>query len=240
MDAFGPKVGDYIVEEELGRGASSILLRARHDVLDEVVALKVLRESRYIESLRREAKILHKIKHPSIIKLQAVSLQTDPAFLALELVKGQSLQERLEGGNLLEVDEALRIALAVLSALEELHSLHLVHGDIKPANILLGEDKSVKLIDFGFSYNIAEDDQLELSADLAEFQTKKRWGTFAYAAPELIKGEDLDGRTDLYSLGVVIFEMLTGQRPEPGDKPSDLRSELPAFLDELFIQCYCR
>ncbi|MDF1667951.1 MAG: serine/threonine-protein kinase, partial [Planctomycetota bacterium] len=238
MQAIGSKVGDYKLLELLGEGAKSEVFRAKHEVLEEIVALKILRDKDQVERLVHEAKILNKLNHSSIISLKAVSLRSDPPFVAMELIEGQSLRALLQQNGPLDLETGINITRSILSALEYAHNLGIVHGDLKPENILIDHSQKPYLVDFGFAA-IHSESALNISDSMTE-NTLSYGGTLGYAAPEQLKGEDLDGRADLYSLGVVIFEMLTGQRPEPGDKPSDLRSELPAFLDELFIQCYCR
>lgn len=239
VKTLGQKVGDYILEKELGSGGFSTVYGARHEILDERVALKIFHDSDAIENLLREAKALYKLNHPHIVKLKTVSLNTSPPFVAMQWIEGQSLRELLKTQGSMPWAQVIGSIKGLFRALAHAHKQGLVHGDIKPENILIEASGKAYLTDFGLASSIAgQQDSLKLSEDLQDAQS--RHGTFDYASPEQLKGEKPDARSDLYSMGLVLFEMISGQRPQPGDRPSHFDEDLPAAFDDLFARCFCR
>ncbi|MDB4943191.1 MAG: Serine/threonine-protein kinase PknB [Labilithrix sp.] len=230
------RFGNYRVVEALGSGALATIYKAVQEPLGRVVALKALKTqisptSSFGEQLDREAKILKDLAHPNVVLLLDVA--RTPAgrpFLVLELVEGPSVQQLLDKPGAsdrtprrrpLAVESALAIAIGVCQALEHVHERGVVHRDVKPSNILVGQGGVVKLIDFGIAQRArvttASDafgaEGVTPSGRLAPEVVKDAFGTPAYMSPEQILGDFVDGRSDLFSLGVVLYQMLSGTRP---------------------------
>jgi serine/threonine protein kinase len=207
-DSLG-RLGHYEVLEVLGRGGFGIVYRAFDDVLQRVVAVKVLAPSMAVTSparkrFLREARSAARIQHENVVRIIEVVEQPLP-YLVMEFVRGETLQQRLDRTGPLEVPEVLRIGRQVAAGLEAAHATGLIHRDIKPSNILIGgPDGQVKITDFGLA-RAADDASLTRSGIVA--------GTPMYMAPEQARGETLDHRADLFSLGSVLYAMLTGRPP---------------------------
>ncbi len=202
--------GRYRVEGVLGRGGYAVVYRAVDQTTGERVALKVLRADRAsavaVRRLQREAESAGAVRHPNVVRVLDHGVAAEGAFLAMELVAGETLRERIARGAL-PVDEAVRVASGIGAALEALHEMGLVHRDLKPSNVLLGADGSVRVADLGLVTALDPED--ETRATRADGLV----GTLEYLSPEQALGQEVDGRSDLYSLGVVLFEMLAGQLP---------------------------
>jgi eukaryotic-like serine/threonine-protein kinase len=207
-------IGRYRILDEIGRGAMGRVYRAHDPHTDRTVALKVLdvEHGRTAEQAAqahirflREARAAGRLSHPGIVAVYDADLDTASGspFLAMELVTGRSLAEVLGERGLLPWSEAVAIAAAVAEALDHAHSRGVVHRDLKPANVLLADSGAVKVSDFGVAMLV--DDSSTLTGMLR--------GTPSYMAPEQIRGDAVDGRSDLYSLGAVLYEMLTGEAP---------------------------
>ncbi len=198
--------GRYAVRAVLGRGGYAVVYRADDTLTGKSVALKVLREDRLgrmaLKRLAREAETAKQFQHERLVKVLDSGVTGENAFLAMELIEGQTLRARREEGPL-ATNEAVDIARDVLEALKALHRAGVVHRDVKPSNILLDRDGRAKLADFGLVTRW-NDDQSKAT------QSHAIVGTVEYVSPEQALGDDLDGRSDLYSLGVVLFEMLSG------------------------------
>ena len=212
----GGRVGRYRLIERLGSGAGGRLFRATDEHLERAVALKVLRESQ-TEShqgrvrLEREARAAARLRHDHIVRIYDVSLQAgDTPHIVYELIEGESLHERLRRVNYLSPSQTARIARDVALALDAAHHVGLVHRDVKPSNILLEASTGrAKVTDFGLARFDENQTRLTLEGMIA--------GTPAYMSPEqVINSHEVDGRSDLYSLGVTMYEMLTGELPFRG------------------------
>jgi serine/threonine-protein kinase len=212
--------GKYRIEQLLGRGGMGAVYRARDVRLDRLVALKVVRaellgdpEAR--RRFRREAQIVARLQHPAIVAVYDFGTFADGgAYLVMELVRGEDLRRVLQREGRLEPQRALSILATVCGAIEAAHREGVLHRDLKPENILLpGSDVEAKVLDFGVAKVL--DDQHVAPADAATLLTAAGVivGTPAYMAPEQLRGEALDGRTDVFSLGVIAYEMLTGELP---------------------------
>ncbi len=225
----------YRLEGALGSGAVSTIYRAVHEATGREVVLKALKASipptsSFAAQLEREARILAEMSHPNVVLLidfKRAEHGTGRTFLVLERVDGFPLRELLRRKRALRVDVACSIACEVLSGLEHAHAHGVVHRDIKPENILLSKRGDVKIVDFG----IAQRDKLPsanepLAMDgRGEALRKESFGAPAYMSPEQVLGEHVDARSDLYSLGVVLYRMLSGLRPDAdaGAKAGDER-----------------
>lgn len=206
--------GRYLLRERIAVGGMARVWRATDNVLAREVAVKVLHEhlaadEGFRERFRREAVSAAKLTHPNIVGLYDTGRDGDHTFLVMELVEGSTLKDRLAEGPL-PVGQVARIGVQVARALAYAHTHGLVHRDVKPANILIADDGTVKVTDFG----IAKADQSE---DLTSTGTVL--GTAAYVSPEQIRGEPVDGAADQYGLGVVLYEALAGEQPFRADSP---------------------
>src|SRR5262245_17092289 len=213
--SFG-RLGHHDVLEILGRGAFGIVVRAFDDKLQRVVAIKVLAPHLAASSparkrFLREARTSGKVRHENVVQIHAVEEQPIP-YLVMEFIPGQTLQQRLDGNGPLEPAEVLRIGEQIARGLAAAHAQDLVHRDIKPGNILLesGPAPKVKITDFGLA-RAADDASLTQSGVIA--------GTPLYMAPEQAKGDTLDSRTDLFSLGSVLYAMTSGRPPFRASTP---------------------
>ncbi len=247
------RVGEYVLEERIGAGAFGQVWRARHHVWnDQIVAIKFPTEPQYLLSLQREGNALHGLVHPNIVKAVAFDPYADPAYLVMEYVPGNNLRAYVRDGQRMRPEDAVSALKQVLTGLAFAHQQGLVHRDVKPENILVHEAVStegfaapgkVKVTDFGLgrATQTAKAQSVAFSASLESPQARELAGTLDYMAPEQRAGDpQLDGRADLYACGVVLFEMLTGQRPAGTDVPSDLQPDLPRHLDEVFRRSYAR
>jgi eukaryotic-like serine/threonine-protein kinase len=245
--AIGSQLGPYRLENVLGAGGMGRVYRATDTRLPRFVALKVsrLEFSRHFE---REARLVAALNHPNICSLYDVG----PNYLVMELVAGPTLADRIKAGPL-SCREALRIARRVAEALEAAHEKGIRHGDLKPANIVLGESGLVKVLDFGLATLISEKPQAAgVSIRDSSTQRGAVAGTAAYVSPEQAEDQPVDARSDLFSFGVVLYEMLCGRRPFRGEntrdtldaiahaipeEPRRIRREIPRGLERVLLRC---
>ncbi len=209
--------GKYKIIGEIGRGGMGVVLKAEDTKLKRTVALKFLPPelSRYPEAEERfirEAQAAAALDHPNICTIYEAEEHEGQAYIAMAYVEGQSLRERIAKGPL-NTEEAIEIAAQVAEGLEEAHKKGIIHRDIKSANIMVTEKGQAKIMDFGLAKVIGE------SLITKEAKTM---GTVAYMSPEQAKGEAVDHRTDIWSFGVVMYEMLTGRLPFGGDRESSI------------------
>ena len=207
--APGERVGPYTVTSLLGEGGMGFVYQA--SVPDgDPVALKLIKSSladdeMFIRRFEREAKAAASVQHSHVVSVLDLGIDGDKRWMALELVRGGSLEDRLAREGSLPLEEAVRVGLEVSSALDALHGVGLVHRDVKPANILMGEDGRTQLTDFGLAK------QRDASVLTQAGQTV---GSMDYMAPEQIRGEtEVTGAADVYSLGCVLYECITGATP---------------------------
>ncbi len=209
----GHRLGPYRIVDFLGAGGMSVVYEAHDTRLERAVALKVLAPHLTASDGARarllvEARAASRIDHPNICTVFDIGDSGDgDVYIAMALYKGQTLEARLEHAGALPVAEALDVAAQIAEGLRAAHTAGILHRDIKPANVIVTRDGTVKLIDFG----IAKLADVQLTA------TGATLGTFSYMAPEQLRGETLDERADLWSLGVVLYEMLTGRRAFHGE-----------------------
>jgi serine/threonine protein kinase/Tfp pilus assembly protein PilF len=220
---IGQRISHYRIESEIGRGGMGVVYRALDERLGRAVALKVLAENRVgpEESRARvlaEARAAAALNHPGIITVYEVGEEGPLLFLVMELVAGTTLRTRLEKGPC-EPSEGARLVVQIAEALEAAHESGRAHGDIKPENVIVGPDGRVKLLDFGIARTIVErtvSRTMTASAPAPASSDPHLSGTLAYLAPEILRGDPADYRADLFSLGVVLYELMAGRRPFPG------------------------
>ena len=204
--------GRYELEELVGSGGMSNVFRAHDRLLERTVALKILheqytRDEDYVERFRREARAVAQLTHPNIVTVIDRGEQDGRQFIVFEYVDGENLKE-LSARGPLDVREAIGLALQVARALSFAHARGLVHRDVKPQNVLLNDDGQAKVTDFGIARSLDVH---------GVTQTGTVLGTSDYIAPEQARGQKVDPKTDIYSLGVVLYELLTGEVPFSGD-----------------------
>ncbi len=233
---IGTQLGQYRIVERLGQGGMGSVFRAVDEMLDREVAIKVLRPElahrpEVVERFRTEAVTLARLDHPNIARLHGLARHDSHLFMVMEYVAGATLQERLERQRRLPIEEAVPLLCQVLEALQYAHGAGVVHRDVKPGNVIVRTDGRVKVTDFGIA---------RVLGTSRATRTGYMVGTLHYMAPEQIKGEEVDARTDVYATGVVLYELLAGQVPFSGGSEYDiitghlqrpvpsLRSVLPA------------
>lgn len=214
----GDRVGSYEIRELIGRGGMGKVFRAKHPVLERDVAVKALLDTvppdgPSFRRFEREAKLLASLSHPNVALVYDFVVTEHQPYLVLELVEGETLADRLDRGPL-PIAEALDVGSQIVEALHEAHSKGIVHRDLKPTNVKLTPEGRVKVLDFGLaklSATGARDHSPEPSASYTT-ETGVVLGTPGYMSPEQTKGEAVDLRTDVWALGVLTYEMLTGER----------------------------
>ena len=214
--------GRYRIERELGRGGMAKVFLGTDTVLGRTVAVKVLApqyadDDSFVQRFRREAQAAASITHPNIVSVFDTGSDDGVHFIVMEYVEGRTLAEILAGGGRILPDRAIDIAIDVDRALEAAHARGVIHRDIKPGNIMLDPRGDVKVTDFGIA-------RVTTTADTVA-QTAAIMGTAAYLSPEQAQGLPNDGRSDIYSLGCVLYEMVTGRPPFLGDSPVAVASK---------------
>src|SRR5581483_1708540 len=235
--AVGQRVGGYVLAEKLGEGGFGEVYRALRPV-----AIKLARDPSVVEHLRRFGTIQSRVHSDRVVKPLEVNLEADPPYVVMELVDGCTLRDLLETKEVKDV-EALTILREVALGLRDAHEAGILHLDMKPENVLVDETGKVKITDFELGNMNEEAAQAKLSRSLATQESDgKIAGTIAYMSPEQRDGKVPDARSDVYTFGIMLFEALTGQRPQPGDKISDFRKDLAhvSELDRIFERCFTR
>src|ERR671937_1837583 len=214
MSAIGTLVGGrYRLDAEIGRGGMSTVYRAFDTVLDRPVAIKLLHceiadDGNQIERFRREARAVAQLSHPHIVTVIDAGEDDGRAYIVFEHVEGETLKERIRRMGRLPIDEAVAYAIEIARALGCAHQNHIVHRDVKPQNVLIDTEGSAKVTDFGIARSLDEEG---LTAN------GRVMGTTDYVSPEQALGHAVTGQSDLYSLGIVLWEMVTGEVPFKGD-----------------------
>jgi len=247
-------LGRYEIISELGEGAMGVVYKARDPLIERYVAVKSInlqsltREKREQFEARfyQEAKAVGHLNHPNIVTIHDLGESGDFAYIAMELMEGRELQHLLEGGGRLSVDVALDIAQQVACGLAYAHQRGIVHRDIKPSNIMVLGNNHVKIVDFGIA---------KMATPLALTRAGLILGSPLYMSPEQIEGKGVDARTDIFSLGVVLYQMLTWRRPFDGDEaaalmyqivqhdpapPSAYNSQIDDKLDAIVMKCLAK
>lgn len=254
----GPKAGnrisEYVLIEVVGAGSFGQVWKAHHHIWkDQLVAIKIPTDGQYVRNLQKEGTAIHGLRHTNIVRAIGLDPYADIPYFVMEFVEGSSLRELIDahkGG--LPIRTAQNITVGILQALEIAHQNNVVHRDIKPANILIhgGGQKpvesitieDVKVTDFGLGKaGEITTHSIMQSGSLVSEEGKSISGTLAYMSPEQRDGDaSLDGRSDLYSVGIVLFELICGERPSGGDMPSHIRDGLPSWVDRVYSRLYTR
>jgi serine/threonine-protein kinase len=216
---IGKQIGPYDVLEVIGRGGMGVIYKARDRALDRVVALKFLKASSAMDEeakqrFLREARSLAKLDHPNIPRIYNVGKADETYYIACQYIEGRTVLDVLGKRKMFAVHDALRIVRDVAAALEATHSHGIIHRDIKTENLMLDESGGVKVLDFGLAKPMEGGTRIT--------RTDVYLGTPEYCSPEQLRGEKLDERSDLYSLGVVLYELLVGELPFRDDDISAL------------------
>src|SRR5438105_1590306 len=207
--------GRYRLTAPLGEGGMSTLWRAVDQQLDREVAVKILRpqysaDPGFAARFRQEARAVASLSHPNIVSVYDYGTDSEGAtqYIVMQLVEGRDLAAILKQRGRIGTDDAVQVAIAVASALEAAHRRGIVHRDVKPGNILITDDGDVKVTDFGIARAVSEASMTVTGTTL---------GSVHYFSPEQARGDEVTGRSDVYALGIVLYEMLTGHRPFEGD-----------------------
>jgi len=249
----GDRVSEYVLQELLGTGSFGQVWKAAHHIWkDTLVAVKIPTDSQYVRNLQREGLTIHGLRHPNIVRALGLDPYADLPYLIMEYVDGLSLRQLIERHTTgLPILAAQRITCGILVALEHAHGHGVIHRDIKPENILVARAavapteeirvEDVKVTDFGLGYagQLTTASILQSGSLLSE-DGRSISGTLAYMAPEQRDGSEADQRSDLYSVGIVLFEMICGERPSGSDLPSHVRKGLPSWVDAVYSRLYTR
>jgi eukaryotic-like serine/threonine-protein kinase len=241
----------YRLLDVVGEGGMAVVYRARDELLDRDVAVKVLRpqfgvDEDFVRRFRQEARSAASLAHPNIAPVFDSGVDGELQFIVMQLVEGPDLEKVLAERGRLPVSEALRITMAVAEALQAAHDRGIIHRDVKPGNILLTPDGSVRVVDFGISRAVS---------DVSKTVPGVLLGSVQYCSPEHVLGEPVGPPSDIYSLGIVLYELLTGVRPFDGSSPvavalerirrqprppSKVVRDLPAGIDKLVMRALAR
>ena len=209
------RLGRYEVLGELGQGAMGIVYKAKDPLIDRVVAIKTItlslaldEKEEYEGRFYQEAKAAGRLNHPNIVTIYDVGKSGDVAYIAMEFLQGRELRDIMNDVGLLPVDQVLDIVAQVAQGLAYAHEHEIVHRDVKPSNIMVVHDGHVKITDFGIA---------RMASSAVHTQTGMVLGSPKYMSPEQVMGKTIDQRSDIFSLGVMLYEMLTGQAPFNGE-----------------------
>jgi hypothetical protein len=255
----GSRFGPYEILSLLGEGGMGEVYRARDDRLDRIVALKILAPDRsgdpeFRDRLRREARALSRLSHPNVCAVFDVGTEGTRDYFVMELLTGQTLAERLQRGPL-SLEQTLDVGIQIASALDTSHRAGLVHRDLKPANVML-TPSGVKLLDFGIA-RFAPGESTTMRDTMTATLTDRGAiaGTLPYMAPEQLEGREADARSDIFSFGALLYEMITGRRAFNGESPArvtasiltddpppvlSLQASAPRGLDKLIRSCLAK
>ena len=248
MDKYIGRLLDnrYEILEVIGTGGMAVVYKAKCHRLNRLVAIKILKDefSKDEEFRRRfqaESQSVAMLSHPNIVSVYDVSSSGDIDYIVMELIDGITLRQYMEKKGVLNWRETLHFSMQIAKALEHAHSRGIIHRDIKPHNIMVLKNGSVKVTDFGIARVVSSQSTL----------TREALGSVHYISPEQARGSHIDGRSDLYSAGVVLYEMLTGRLPFEGETPvsvaiqhinsipippRDLNPDIPSALEAITLK----
>ena len=209
-------LGRYEIIEKIGEGGMAVVYKAKDRLLNRYVAIKILRpefvkDEQFVENFRKESQAAAGLSHPNIVNVYDVGKEGNIHFIVMEIIDGKPLSQVIDEKGRLDYKEAISIARQVASALSLAHKNQIIHRDVKPHNILITSTGTAKLADFGIARAVSK-------ASIAE-GSEKIMGSVHYFSPEQARGAYVDERSDIYSLGIVLYEMLTGKVPFDGDNP---------------------
>lgn len=217
--SHGLTVGRYVILDRLGSGSMGRVYRAHHLLMGRVVALKVIapeisQNERVVARFQREIRLVGRLDHPNVVRAYDADQVGNMLYIVMEYVAGQSLNLRLRTKGVLSPSQVVEYAAQAALGLAHAHEMGIVHRDIKPSNLLVGDDGHVKILDLGLGALMEADQE-------ATFATADgiAVGTVDYMSPEQATGRDVDGRSDLYSLGCAMYHLVSGKVPFPGDSP---------------------
>ena len=256
-DLKGVAVGHYRILEEIGFGGMGVVYKAEDTRLGRLVALKFLPEhmaadSVALERFRREARSASSLNHPNICTIHDIDVYEGREFIVMEYLDGQTLAMYIAGRRAVGTELVAKLGMPIAEALGAAHSKGVIHRDIKPGNIFVTQSGLVKVLDFGVAKLVAEANQSDATT-LTETNTIT--GTLPYMSPEQLRGENLDTRSDIYALGVVLYEIATGQRlyssslqarlvdeilNRPASPPSSVNRKLSAKADDIILKCLAK
>lgn len=205
----GKKVRDFILEKKIGAGGVGEVWRARHQLLDKVYAIKVIfrhlsSDNNFQDRFLMEAVAMASLDHPNIVGIHNFFIEDERTYLIMSFIEGESLEDMIQQKGPIPVHDAIEISSGILDALNFAHSKGVIHRDVKPSNIIIRPDKQGCLVDFGIALVLGKPRVTQFGTNI---------GTPEYMSPEQIKAKDMDHRTDVYSYGCVLYEMLTGEPP---------------------------
>src|SRR5712692_2485514 len=249
------KIGRYDIIEELGRGAMGVVYKASDPTIGRVAAVKILSlspsidvgKSRGLELFMREARAAGRLSHPGLVTIYdaAEDPETKASYIVMEFIRGQTLENALASGRRFDTKRALEIAHQIADALDYAHKQNVIHRDLKPANILLTDDDRVKITDFGIA---------KFKGRVGSVQTDAIFGTPSHMSPEQVTGGEVEGRSDVFALGIILYTMLGGEPPFKGDTatvmfkivhegaalPSQVNPELAPAHDHIVLRCLAK
>lgn len=247
---IGHTVGSYKITEKIGEGGMGAVFKGIDVMLDREVAIKMLRpelarQTQLAERFRSEAVTLARLNHPNIATLYSFLRQNDDYFMVMEYVPGETLEQIMRRGPM-NCDIAVKLFCDALEGMEYAHGMNVIHRDIKPANLMMTERGSIKLMDFGIA-RVLGTDRMTRAGHLV--------GTIEYMSPEQVRGGETDARSDIYSLGILLYEMLTGRVPftspsefdlmraqveDPPPPPRDFAPQTPVVVEQSILRALAK
>src|SRR5258708_31399193 len=229
----GKRIDHYQILSRIGEGGMGLVYAALDQRLNRKVALKFLppsfiKDQEQVLGLHREARAASAFHHPNIVTIYEFGQPDSQQFIAMEFVEGITLRQKMSAQ--MHLHEILNVAIQVASGLAAAHQAGVLHRDIKPENVMFGKDGFVKVLDFGIAkFKEQQDPAGAAAASIVDTEASVAAGTLSYMSPEQARGEALDARTDIFSLGVLLFEMITGKKPFSGDNQNEM---LRSLLDD--------